>query len=134
MSWMWVNHTTQYLWEIPGTKKHVFLIRFWNLWGCHVDLDMRKCYIYIYSIVVRDCFSSYLSVSCFWGMHSACQECILPPKTKKPRTKIPPYCWIQSWFLVQSIPCMCAPRTNKKELIYGYFSYSHITLQYVWYI
>ena len=62
--------------------KQVILIRFWNLWWCHIDLDMRECYtlyIYIYSIVVRDCYSSYLSVSCFWGrMHSACQECILP--------------------------------------------------------
>ena len=34
------------------------------------------------------------------------EECVLharnafSPKTKKPRTKIPPYSWIQSWFLV----------------------------------
>ena len=33
----------------PTHKKQVILIRFWNLWGCHVDLDMRECYtLYIY--------------------------------------------------------------------------------------
>ena len=61
-------------------KKHLISIGFWNLWWCHIHLDMRECHtLYIFSIVVRGCYSSYLSVSCFWGrMHSACQECILP--------------------------------------------------------
>ena len=69
------------MFEKSYTPKNKCFFRFWNLWGCHIDLDMRECYtLYIYSISVRDCYFSYL-------------KCLLALEKKAfcmPRTHSPP--------------------------------------------
>ena len=74
----------------PTHKKQVILIRFWNLWGCHVDLDMRECYtLYIYMNIY---IYSYLQAPSMCLHSQRCPELCLTlwPKATTLLTYRPP--------------------------------------------